>query len=68
MQTNNNANNKTMKIDYNKGFLTNEEREYIGYNRITEPDAVSNCCGASLLDLESDICSDCFEHCDVETI
>lgn len=60
---------EAMKIDYTKGFLTNEEREYIRHN-ITEEEeeTVSNCCGASLLDIESDICSDCFEHCDVETI
>ena len=59
---------ETMKIDYSKGFLTNEEREYIRHNTTEENETVSNCCGASLLDLESDICSDCLEHCDVETI
>ena len=25
---------------------------------------VSNCCSATLLDLESDLCSQCLEHCD----
>jgi len=29
---------------------------------------ISDCCGASLLDLESDICSDCLEHCEAEII
>ena len=59
---------ETMKIDYSKGFLTNEEREYIRHNTTEENETVSNCCGATLMDFESDICSDCLEHCDVETI
>jgi len=25
---------------------------------------VSNCCGASLLPIETDICNQCLEHCD----
>lgn len=33
-----------------------------------EKETVSNCCSAPLLDFESDICSDCLEHCDAETI
>ena len=59
---------EAMKIDYSKGFLTNEEREYIRHNTTEENETVSNCCGAPLLDFESDICSDCLEHCDTEAI
>lgn len=33
-----------------------------------EEETVSNCCSAPLLDFESDICSQCLEHCDIETI
>ncbi len=29
---------------------------------------VSNCCGASLWHTESEICSQCFEHCEGEEI
>ncbi len=29
---------------------------------------VSNCCGADLLHLESDICSQCLEHCEPEEL
>ena len=29
---------------------------------------VSNCCGAPLLHIESDICSQCLEHCDAEIL
>ena len=25
---------------------------------------VSNCCGAPLFPIETDICSQCYEHCD----
>ena len=57
-----------MKIDFTKGYLTEKENEFIRDNRTTEEEIISNCCGASLLDLESDICSDCLEHCDVEII
>ena len=28
---------------------------------------VSNCCGAYVRHPESDICSECFEHCEVST-
>ena len=58
-----------MKIDYTKGApFTNEEREYLRKNMGTEKETVSNCCGAPLWHTESDICSDCFEHCDVEIL
>ena len=58
-----------MKINYTKGApFTNEEREYLRKNMGTEKEIVSNCCGASLWHTVSDICSECFEHCEVEII
>lgn len=57
-----------MKIDFTKGYLTEKENKYIRKNRTPDPEIVSNCCGASLLDLETEICSQCFEHCESETI
>ena len=62
-----------MKIDYTKGApFTNEEREYLRKNMGTEKETVSNCCGAPLLYIylgtESDICSQCLEHCDPEEL
>ena len=33
------------------------EKQYI--------EVVSNCCGAPLLPIETDICAQCFEHCDL---
>lgn len=29
---------------------------------------VSNCCGVDLLHLDSDICSQCLEHCEPEEL
>ena len=57
-----------MKIDFTKGYLTKEESNFIRENRTPEPEIVSNCCGASLLNLETEICAQCLEHCEAEII
>ena len=57
-----------MQIDFTKGYLTEKESNYIRENRTPVIETVSNCCGASLLNLEAEICSQCLEHCEIETI
>lgn len=32
--------------------------------RFSNGSYVSNCCGAELVSIEIDICSDCMEHCE----
>jgi len=44
-------------------FLHDSEGRYTGVQEVHDLVSVSNCCGAKLLHA-SDICSNCYEHCE----